>query len=124
MLPEYILTILRPFALKCAKDRLNNLVHQADGRMPYKTNASLEALKTKLSDFHTFGSPCYVLDACLQSGLKAIPKWETQAWMGMYVGQTPSHASNISLILNSRTGHILPQFCVVYDDDFTMVSYL
>jgi hypothetical protein len=27
MLPEYISTILWPFALKCAKDRLNNLVH-------------------------------------------------------------------------------------------------
>ncbi len=27
MLPEYISTILWPFALKCAKDRLNNVVH-------------------------------------------------------------------------------------------------
>ncbi len=27
MLPEYISTILWPFALKCAEDRLNNLVH-------------------------------------------------------------------------------------------------
>jgi hypothetical protein len=27
MLPEYILAILWPFALKCAKDRLNNLVY-------------------------------------------------------------------------------------------------
>ncbi len=31
MLPEYISTILWPFALKCAKDRLNNLIHQEDG---------------------------------------------------------------------------------------------
>ncbi len=76
MLPGYISTILWPFALKCAKDRLNNLVYCSDGRMPYQTNASLDALNIKLSDFHTFGSPCYVLDACLQSGLKAIPKWE------------------------------------------------
>jgi hypothetical protein len=30
-LPEYISTILWPFALKCTEDRLNNLVHQADG---------------------------------------------------------------------------------------------
>ena len=27
MLPEYISTILWPFALKCAKDQMNNLVH-------------------------------------------------------------------------------------------------
>jgi hypothetical protein len=31
MLPEYISTIMWPFALKCAEDRLNNLVHHADG---------------------------------------------------------------------------------------------
>ncbi len=95
MLPEYILTILWPFALKCAEDRLNNLVHQADGRTPYQTIASLEASKIKLSNFHTFGSPCYVLDACLQSGLSAIPKWEPWAWMGIYVGRSLSHASNV-----------------------------
>jgi hypothetical protein len=71
-----------------------------------------------------FGSLCYVLDAHLQSGLKAIPKWEPWAWMGIYVGQSPSHASYISLVLNPRTGHVLPQFHVVYDDDFTTVSYL
>ena len=77
-----------------------------------------------IDDFHTFGSPCYVLDAHLQSGLKAIPKWEPWAWMGIYVGQSPSHASNISLVLNHRAGHILPQCYVVYDDDFMTVSYL
>jgi hypothetical protein len=56
MLPEYISTILWPFALKCTEDRLNNPVHQADGCTPYQTIASLEASKIKLSDFHTFGS--------------------------------------------------------------------
>jgi hypothetical protein len=65
-----------------------------------------------------------VLDACLQSGLSAIPKWEPWAWMGMYVGQSLSYASNLLLVLNPRTGHVLPQFHVVYDDDFIMVSYL
>jgi hypothetical protein len=86
MLPEYFSTILWPFALKCTEDRLNNLVHQADGRMPYQTISSLEGSKIKLSDFHTFGSPCYVFHARLQYGLKAIPKWEPWAWMGIYVG--------------------------------------
>jgi hypothetical protein len=44
--------------------------------------------------------------------------------MGIYVGRLPSHASNVSLILNQHTGHVLPQFHVVYDDDFTTVPYL
>jgi hypothetical protein len=39
-------------------------------------------------------------------------------WMGMYAEPSPSHASNVGLILNPRTGHVLPQYHVVYDDDF------
>jgi hypothetical protein len=52
------------------------------------------------------------------------PKWEPQSWMGKYIGSSPSHASNVGLILNPRTGHVSPQFHVVYVDDFTMVSNL
>jgi hypothetical protein len=44
--------------------------------------------------------------------------------MGIYFGHLPSHASNVGLILNPHTGHILPQFHVVYDDDFTTGPYL
>ncbi len=85
MLPEYILTILWPFALKCAKDRLNHLVHRSDGRTPYETLAGINASGIKVSNFHTFGSPCYVLDQQLQSGSSMIPKWEPRARMGIYV---------------------------------------
>jgi hypothetical protein len=124
MLPEYISTILWPFALKCAEDRLNNLVHRSDDRTPYETLAGLDSSGIKVSNFHTFGSPCYVLDQRLQSGSSMIPKWEPRARMGIYVGRSPSHASNVALILNPRTGHISPQFHVVFDDDFTTVPYL
>ncbi len=44
--------------------------------------------------------------------------------MGIYVDGSPSHASNVALILNPRTEHISPQFHVVFDDDFTTVEYL
>ncbi len=124
MFPEYISTFLCPFAVKCYKDRLNNFVHRADGQTPYKTLTSLDATPIIMSNFHTFGCPCYVLDHWLQSGTGKIPKWEPQAWMGIYVGQSPSHASNVAFILNLHTGHISPQFHVVYDDDFTTVPYL
>jgi hypothetical protein len=124
MFPEYISTILWPFAMKCYEDRLNNLVHRADGCTPYKTLASLDAAPINTSNFHTFGCPCYVLDHRLQSGTGKIPKWEPHARMGIYVGQLPSHASNVALILNPRIGHVSPQFHVVYDDDFTTVPYL
>jgi hypothetical protein len=54
MLPEYISINMWPFALKCAKDRLNNLVHRANGQTHYQTIAGLDSAKTKMSDFHTF----------------------------------------------------------------------
>jgi hypothetical protein len=76
MFPEYISTILWPFAVKCYEDRLNNLVHRADGRTPYETLASIDAAPINTSNFHTFGCPCYVLDHRLQSDTGKIPKWE------------------------------------------------
>jgi hypothetical protein len=35
-----------------------------------------------------------------------------------------THASNVSMILNPRMGHVSPQFHVVYNDDFMTVQYL
>ena len=124
MFPEYISTILWPFAVKCYEDRMNHLVHRADGCTPFKTLAGLDSASIKISDFHTFGCLCYVLDHRLQSGLTQIPKWEPRSRMGIYVGRSPSHASNVGLILNPHTGHISPQFHVVYNDNFTMVRSL
>jgi hypothetical protein len=125
MFPKYISTICWPFAIKCYEDRLINLAYCADGRIiPYETLASLDAAPINTSNFHTFGCPCYVLDHRLQSGTGKIPKWEPRAGMGINVGRLPSHASNVGLILNPCTGHDLPQFHVVYDDDFTTVPYL
>ncbi len=57
MFPEYISTILWPFAVKCYKDGLNNLVHCADGRTLYETLASLDATPINTSNFHTFWLP-------------------------------------------------------------------
>ena len=39
-----------------------------------------------MSNFHTFGCLCYVLDHRLQSGTGKIPKWEPCVWMmGIHV---------------------------------------
>jgi hypothetical protein len=53
-----------------------------------------------------------------------IPKWEPRARMGIYVGHSPARASNVALILNPRTGHVSPQFHIVFNNDLTMVQYL
>ena len=40
---------------------------------------------------------------------------------GMFVGFSKSHSSDIPMILNLKTGHISPQFHVVFDDTFSTV---
>ncbi len=62
MFPEYISTILWPFAVKCYEDRMNHLVHPANGHTPFEMLAGLDSAPIRISDFHTFGCPCYVLD--------------------------------------------------------------
>ncbi len=103
---------------------MNHLLHRSDGITPYETIAGLDSSSINVSNFHTFGSPCFVLDQPLQSGSGMIPKREPRARMGIYVGRSPSHASNFALVLNPRTGHVSPQFQVVLDDNFTTVDYL
>jgi hypothetical protein len=53
MLPEYISTILWPFALKCTEDWTNNLVHRAYGRTPYQALTGLDPIKLDVWNFHT-----------------------------------------------------------------------
>ena len=103
---------------------MNNLKHNNDGITPYQQLAGLDASPLKMSDYHTFGCPAYVLDSRLQSGIGKAPKWEPRVRMGIYVGRSHAHASSVSLILNPYTGHVSPQFHVIYDDHFITVPYL
>ena len=62
-----------------------------------------------------------MLDPKLQDG-KKIPKWNPKTWRGLFLGISPEHSSSVGRILNLRTGHVSPQFHVVYDDLFSSVS--
>ena len=70
---------------------------------------------------HVFGCPVYVLDPRLQNG-DHIPKWESRACVGMFVGFSTDHSSLVPLVLNTRTGNISPQYHVIFDDKFETVS--
>ena len=107
--PDYVTTMMWPFALKEAAYRLNRLSLWSDGR-------SCEAT---FFDVDTIGSPCFVLDSCLQLGVGSAPRWEPRSHLGIYVSHSPSHAGSVALILNPQTGHVSPQFHVVFDDHFT-----
>ncbi|KAL7546695.1 hypothetical protein ACHAWF_010025 [Thalassiosira exigua] len=124
--PDYITVMLWPFALKEAAYRLNKLSFNPDGRSNEATFFRVEkdGDTTDISTFHTFGCPCFVLDSRLQSGLSTVPKWEPRSRLGIYVGHSPSHAGSVALVLNPKTGHVLPQYHVVFDDHFTTTSYM
>ena len=65
--------------------------------------------------------PVYILDYRVASG-KKIPKWELKSRRGVYLGPSPAHGSNVSLVLTLKTGHVTPQYRVVFDDCFSTVE--
>ena len=63
----------------------------------------------------------YVLeDAKLQDGHK-IPKWLLRARLGVFLGFSTLHSSQVPLVMNTLTGKILPQYHVIFDDKFETV---
>ena len=123
--PEYISTILWSFSLLAAADRLNNLHIDMKGMIPEMKISSVAGSSIKLKNYHTFDCPVYILDARLQnSGKAGAPKWDQRSCLGIYLGHSPTHAGNVALVLNPRTGLISPQFHVVIDDDFSTVPSL
>ncbi|KAL7461231.1 hypothetical protein ACHAXS_001651, partial [Conticribra weissflogii] len=121
--PEMITTMLWPQALKAAETRLNYLTLNAEGRSPISRFALVES-QVFIRDFHTWGCPAFVLDGRLQSDPKGVLKWEPRCRVGIYVGHSPVHAGSVALILNPTTGHISPQFHVVFNDTFSTVPHM
>ena len=121
--PEMITTMLWPMALKASEERLNALSLDMDGTTPLSKWSKTES-RIFAKDFHTWGCPVFVLDGRLQSNPKGVPKWEPRARVGIFVGHSPIHAGSVALVLNPTTGHVSPQFHVVFDDTFSTVPYM
>ena len=75
----------------------------------------------KIKHFHIFACPTYVLDNALQ-GQHYLPKWQEHAQLGVYLGPSPNHSRTVHLILNLRTGHVLPQYHIKHDDFFETIT--
>jgi hypothetical protein len=65
----------------------------------------------------------YVLDAALQDG-KKIPKWNPRTRLGLFLGFSDVHSSQVPMVLNVATGKVSPQFHVIVDDKFETVHSL
>ena len=59
--------MLWPFALVAYTDRMNNTHVDMNGKKPEMKISDTIGSTTWISNFHTFGCPVYILDACLQS---------------------------------------------------------
>eukprot|EP00804_Cyclotella_cryptica_P007267 CCRYP_017868-RA/>CCRYP_017868-RA protein AED:0.22 eAED:0.06 QI:0/0/0/1/1/1/2/0/1188 len=121
--PERSLLDLWPFAMSYAIWVHNRLPPHGHGLSPDELWSSTKSTHSDLSRAHVFGCPVYVLEPALQDG-KKIPKWDSRARQGIFVGFSSEHSSLVPLIFNPRTQRISPQYHVIFDDAFTTVPSL
>ncbi len=113
---------LWPQAVDYAVWVFNRLPSVDTGLSPNELWSNTRHTNKDIRRTHPFGCPVFVLDPILQDGNK-IPKWNSRACQGMFVGFSANHSSLVPLILNISTGKITPQYHVVFDDKFqTVVS--
>jgi hypothetical protein len=113
---------LWPFAVDYAVWIWNHLPNTTTRLSPIEifTKATFPDHK-HLQRTRVFGCPVYVLDPTLQDA-KKLPKWQKRSWKGKFLGFSPNHHTNVSLVLNPETGSITHQFHVVFDEKFSSIS--
>ena len=75
-----------------------------------------------MKDIHAFGCPVFALQSALAGG-GTLPHWSPRARLGLNLGQSPSHARNVNLVLSLSTGLVSPQYHCTYDDFFETTKY-
>ena len=122
--PQHASSSFWPQAIDYAVWVFNRMPNMATGISPNEIWSSVRGDSgTQLSRTHVFGCPVYVLEAALQDG-KKIPKWNPRARLGLFLGFSDVHSSQVPLVLNTETGKISPQFHVIFDDKFATVHSL
>ena len=106
---------LWPYALRLANDALNNSPNPSDkDRRSAENIFSGTNTLINAKHFKPFGCPVYVLDSKLQNN-NPHHKCKERANVGIYLGKSPIHNRNVSLVLNLSTGLVSPQFHVKHD---------
>jgi len=118
--PEGVSPLLWPFALKYAVHIHNHFSLNDKGLSPLEQFTGHSLLDdVDLTDFHTFGSPCYVLDAA-----QHVPKWDPRSSLQIFVGFSALHARNVAMVLSPFSGLVSPQYHVTFDDHFQTLNGL
>ena len=94
---------------------------EEDGKTPEQKFSVVE-FQIFLTYYHTWGCTVFFLEAPLHRGLAGLPKWESSARTGVYFGRSPLHTELVNLVLNTRTGHIPPQYHMVFEYTFSTVE--
>jgi hypothetical protein len=115
--PKYADPKYWPQAINYATWVFNNLPNTESGISPNEIWSNMRTSDDIFKRAHVFGCPVYVLDAALQDG-KKIPKWFPCACLGLFLGFSKMHSSQVPLVLNVETKKISPQFHVIFDDNF------
>jgi transposase InsO family protein len=121
--PERSLLDMWPQAMSYAIWVHNRLPPHGNGLSPQEVWSGIKNTHSELPRAHVFGCPVYVLDPALQDN-KKIPKWDSKARQGIFVGFSKEHSSLAPLVYNPRTQHISPQYHVIFDDKFSTVPSL
>jgi hypothetical protein len=119
--PQVAETNLWPFAVDHAVYLWNRIPNKSTKLAPIDIFTTLLHFgNNDLQRLHVFGCPVYVLDPALQDA-KKLPKWSRRSRRGIYLGLSKVHSSNVHLVLHPETGHISPQYHLVFDDTFSTV---
>ena len=118
--PKAIEPALWPYAIRYSSSISNATINTRTNESPYERFAKVP-VKPKLRHMHPFGYPTYVLKDKYQKG-GPLPKWESRARVGLYLGPSPRHARSVALVLSLDTGHVSPQYHVRFDDLFETVT--
>ena len=121
--PEAITTMLWLFALLEHVCTMNHYFLDENGKSAYMKFANVDSAP-EIGNQHPWGCLVYVLESKLQSDPKGLPKWEPRSRLGIYLGHSPAHAGSVALVLNPSTGHVSPQYHLVFDDEFTTVCHM
>jgi hypothetical protein len=101
---------------------LHNLLPNAEtGFSPSDLFTRTKHPTKHLLNLHPLFCPAYALDKTIADGHK-LPRWKPRSDRYVFVGFSEKHASTVPLLLNPRTGSIVTNYHVVFDDWFSTVS--
>ena len=76
------------------------------------------------TDYHTWGFPVFVIEYPMQGDPVGLLKWEPRESTGVYLVHSIFHAGSVTIVLNTRTGNIFPQYYAVFCNTFSTVEHI